>query len=256
MKTTQQAFAVALLDPTNDIGALPIFKHLNADARFAIYRNNVAASLISALKATFPVCFELVGEEFFSLMALEFVRAHPPTSPVLAFYGDAFPDYIRHFPPAAPVPYLADIASLEYRRVLAYHAADDIPVSGEAIARALADVDCVQSLRITLHSSVQIVSSPFSVFSLWAAHQGMHSLESVDVNIAETVLIFRRGLDVETMLIPDAAGIFIDDLKSGSLLIDASQAALRADAAFALPHLIAILIREKLITNVSHAAQS
>jgi hypothetical protein len=256
MTTTQQTFAAALLDPTNNIAALPIWKHLNVNWRFAIYRNNVAASLVGALTETFPVCFELVGEEFFGLMALEFIRAHPPKSPILAYYGDAFPDYIRHFPPAASVPYLADIASLEYRRVLAYHAADDTHASSEAIASALADVDLVQSLRITLHSSVQIVSSPFAVFSLWAAHQGMHSIESVDANIAETVLIFRRGLDVQTMMIPNAAGIVIDDLKSSSLLIDASQAALLADPAFALPHVIAILIREKLITNVSHTAQS
>ena len=123
MVTTQQAFATALLDPSTNVAALPIWKHCDVNARFTIYRNNVAASLVSAVTATFPVCVELVGEEFFSLMALEFIRAHPPTSRILAYYGGAFADYVRHFPPAASLPYLADIANLEYRRVLAYHAA-------------------------------------------------------------------------------------------------------------------------------------
>ena len=55
----------------------------------------------------------LVGEEFFRAMAQIHVRAHRPRSPLMFEYGDELPDFIAGFPPAADVPYLADVARLE-----------------------------------------------------------------------------------------------------------------------------------------------
>ena len=43
--------------------------------RFAVYRNNVAAGLIRALEARFPVTRRLVGDDFFRAMAGGFVAA-------------------------------------------------------------------------------------------------------------------------------------------------------------------------------------
>lgn len=250
MKFNQQAFAMALLDPASQIAASPIWKHHDASARFAIYRNNVAASLINALADTFPVCRELVGEEFFQMMALEFVRAHPPKTRILAYYGDVFPDFVRGFAPAATAPYLADIARLEYHRVFAYHAADDVSSAGEAITNALSNADRTAVLRFKLHASVKVVPSQFAVFSLWAAHQDAFGIESVDPDMAETAFIFRRGLDVQTMLISSAAGTLIDELKSGAYLIDALQIAEQSDPAFVVTEVMAILLKEQLITGI------
>ena len=123
---TQQAnFVAALLDPER---ACPSDLYSGdgapVQARFAIYRNNLMVSLIDALADTFPVAQALVGETFFRAMAREFVRAHLPTSRVMAYYGIEFSAFVETFPPAASLPYLADICRLEMSRVLAYHAED------------------------------------------------------------------------------------------------------------------------------------
>ena len=110
----QQAIAAALLDPAHPCPpGLTAWNGSDPARRFAVYRNNVIVSLIDALADTFAVTQELVGEAFFRAMAREFAYANPPTSPLLAFYGDTLPDYIEHFPPAASVPYLADVARLD-----------------------------------------------------------------------------------------------------------------------------------------------
>src|ERR1700730_4163511 len=80
--------------------------------RFAVYRNNVMVSLTGALEARFSATRKIVGEEFFKAAARQFVAAHPPRSPIMMFYGDAFPSFLTGFEPAWRVPYIADVARL------------------------------------------------------------------------------------------------------------------------------------------------
>ena len=96
----EAAFARALFEDALPAG-LAAYPPEIAQARFAVYRNNVASSLIKALEARFPVIERLVGDAFFKGVAHAFIRAHPPRSPVLMEYGDAFPAFLTAFPAGA-----------------------------------------------------------------------------------------------------------------------------------------------------------
>jgi hypothetical protein len=96
--------------------------------RFAVYRNNVTVGLVDALAARFPVIQRLVGVEFFRAVAREFARSHPPRSPLLFLWGEAFPDFLAALPSLADYPYMADVARIEVARGVAYHAADAMPL--------------------------------------------------------------------------------------------------------------------------------
>lgn len=108
----QRAFAGAVLDTDAAVPA-PVSRKAGGvpSQRFGVYRNNVYASLIDVLD--FPVVMCLVGEDFFRTMARAYIEGEPPRSAVLLRYGAGFPAFVAGFPPAAPVPYLADMASLE-----------------------------------------------------------------------------------------------------------------------------------------------
>ena len=153
----QQTSATALFDPAQPCPAgLIAWNGSDPARRFGVYRNNVIVSLVDALADTFAVTQELVGVQFFRAMAREFAGTNPPTSPLLAFYGDTFPDFIEHFPPATGLPYLADVARIEHLRVHAYHAADLEPVHAETIAAALAEVADLPHLRLAIHPAVGV----------------------------------------------------------------------------------------------------
>jgi hypothetical protein len=111
----QRAFADAVLDAN---AAVPTTLSRKAGGvpsrRFGVYRNNVYASLIDVLAGRFAAVMRLVGEEFFRAMARAYVEGEPPRSVVLIRYGASFPTFVAGFPPAASVPYLGDIASLEW----------------------------------------------------------------------------------------------------------------------------------------------
>lgn len=248
----EQAFFEALLDPERTIPAeLTTWNGSDATLRFAVYRNNILVSLIDALADTYPVAQELIGEDFFRAMARLFVNAEPPRSRVLAFYGASLPDFIEYFPPAASVPYLADVARLEMLRVRAYHAVDSTALSADAIALFLADVDRLPDLVIKFHPSLSILRSQYAAASLWAAHQGSFDIADIDPDVPESALIIRPDLDVEVIRVTASAADFVQHLLHGASLGRAVERTSLAHADFDLSDTLSLLIRTQAMSSIT-----
>ena len=248
----QQAFFDALLDPAQPVPAgLTTWNGSDPVARFAVYRNNMIVSLIDALADTYPVTQQLVGEDFFRAMARIFLNAEPPRSRVLAFYGASFPAFIEQFQPAESVPYLADMARLEMSRVRAYHAAECAELPADAIAQALTDVDQLPHLLVGFHPSMGLVRSQYAVASLWAAHQGIADIATVDPYVSENALVIRPHLDVEVMRLTAGASDFVTHLLGGASLGSAVEQASPADAQFDLTGTVSLLMRTQALSSIT-----
>lgn len=247
--TGQRDFCKALLDP--DQGTPDGLRSWNGSdpaMRFAVYRNNVIASLIEALADSFPVVKALVGDRFFDAMAQGFVRQNLPASPVLARYGDAFPAFVADFEPAGSLPYLADVARLEWFYVQAFHAADAQPVATEAIGRLLADSDALPGLRLGLHPSAALLCSDHAVVSIWAAHQGTGDLRRIDPGRPEQALLLRSGLEVQVLPLDRAGAHFTERLLRGESLGEALERTAAESPAFDPAGILGLLIRHGAIT--------
>lgn len=212
----QREFAAALLDPERPCPAqLKTWNGSDPAVRFAVYRNNVVASLTDALGETFPVVRQLVGEAFFRAMARCHVRAAPPRTRILAHYGASFAAFIEDFAPAAGLPYLPDVARLEFLRVRACHAADAPVADAGALAALLGEPARLPHLRLDLHPSLALLCSPFAIVSLWAAHQGALDIARVDPGRAEDALVLRNGLEVEVIGLAPGEAVLIGLLQEG-----------------------------------------
>ena len=244
-----QAFADALRCPdTRCPPGLTSWNGSDPAQRLAVYRNNVRVSLIDALAAGHPVVQALVGRSFFRAMAAGFVQAHPPRSAVLLDYGEGFDSFIAAFPPASALPYLADVARLEWLRVCAWHAADAVALPTARLAALLTDAGRLPRLRLILHPALHCLSSAHPVVTLWRAHQQADpaaAVRSIDLSCGETALLLRSGTSVEIMAIPAEAGTFLRRLQAGHALGEAA-----AVPALDLPGILALLIREGALTGV------
>lgn len=246
------AFAAALLDPAAPCPPGLTAQNGSAPAqRFAVYRNNVTVSLVEALADTFPVVRALVGDAFFRTLATAYVRRTPPRSPVLAWYGADFADFVAAYPPAVGVPYLADMARLEYARVLAFHAADAAPLPLATVAEHLADPAQLPALRLQLHPSLAVLASSFAVVSLWAAHQGLVEIGEVDPYRPECALILRYAQAVEVSQIPSDAGRFIAALVRGEALAAAVAQAAGDGAAFDPTDSLGLLLGRQMLVGAA-----
>lgn len=162
---TEAAFNAALWGPEPPAG-ITAPEQSEVAQRFKVYRNNVQHSLTRALAARFPVIEQLVGAAFFTAMARVFIASAPPSDPVMLYWGNSFAGFLDEFPPVAHLPFLGDVARLEFARGRACHAADADPVAPDALA--VADI---QSLRLALHPSVVLFTSSLPVVQIWQAHQ-------------------------------------------------------------------------------------
>lgn len=134
--------------------------------RFAVYRNNVQHGLSRALAARYPVIERLVGAPFFAAMARVFAAQHPPAHPVLLEWGEDFAGFLGTFPPVANLPYLPDVARLEWLRGVACHAAD-APMADAAQLATIAP----ERLVLTLAPCVQAFQSQHPAVSIWQINQ-------------------------------------------------------------------------------------
>ena len=247
MSVPQAAFSAALLDPKKGIpDGLVDPKGRPAGKRFDVYRNNVVVSLLDAMEAAFPAIQKMLGAEFFRAMAGEYVRQHPPQSPLLMFYGENFPAFLETFTPVEKYPYLADVARLELARRAAYHAADSAPVSPDALGAV--SPDRLMEATFRLSPALRILSSPYPVVSLWEYNliEGAPKPQPG----AQTALITRPALDLEMRQLDAGTREFLLALGKNLPLANAFETALDTDPEFDLSAALGVMLQTEIITKI------
>jgi hypothetical protein len=243
---SREDFARALLDPAAPPPCgLP-------ERRFAVHRNNIVVSLVDALAERFPVVLRLVGEAFFRAMAGVHVRAAPPRSPILAEYGATFPSFIEGFEPARDLPYLADVARLDYAFGMAYHAADATPLTLGEIASFPAE--SVAEARIELHPSLQLVASRHPIVAIWRMNALGAPLRDEDLGRAQDALVARNGRDVGVWELPAGGRSFTCALAQGATVSEAAIKAAADTDAFDLIASLAMLFSAGAIVAIEPRA--
>lgn len=222
MTVAQADFRAALLDPSKPRpDGLEDGDGQAAGRRFDVYRNNVAVSLTEALDMAFPVIRKLLGETNFKTLAGVFLRAHPPASPLMMFYGGEMPNFLASFEPTRSLPYLPDVARLELALRESYHSADSDPVPAEALQTL--SPDALMSARLDLSPSLRLIRSPWPIYGIWRRNSeyGAPKPEMV----AEDVIVVRPDLDPEPRLLPPGGGALVAGLIEGQTLGDAAASA-------------------------------
>ena len=244
----QADFAAALRDRTTT----PAMRRwLAGDAdlverRMAIYRANMAAAAGKALASTYPVIRQVVGDALFDGLANEYRRGTPSTSGDLTGFGATFDAFVDSFEHTRSLPYLPDLARLEWAVHLAYGAAD----APDWDAAALAAVEPERQADIRLHWSpgLAVVASVFPIVRVWQLHQPGHDGDfSVDWDRAQAALVARDGFAVTVVDCDPGAAAFLDASLAGAPLGDAAAAALQTHPSFDLGTLLGHAFAARLV---------
>jgi len=247
MTRSQTMFRTALLDPAKPVpdGLTDGADH-PAGARFNVYRNNVAVSLTEALHVAFPVIAKLLGRENMDGLAGLFLRAHPPSSPLMMHYGAALPDFIAGLGQLSHLGYLPDVARLELALRQSYHAADSTGID-PAVLGALS-ADALLCMGITLTPATVLVRSDWPIHDIWRFNTQDDAPKPAPV--AQDVLITRPDFDPVPNLLSDGSADWIATLQQGASIATALQTAQTGTPEFDLTTPLTLLLAGKAIASL------
>ncbi|MFZ1814055.1 MAG: DNA-binding domain-containing protein [Rhizobiaceae bacterium] len=224
------AFSLPLLDP--DVGDPHIVSGPGgnpAPRRFAVYRNNVVVGLMDAVRAGFPSCMAIMGDENSARIIRNYVATHPPHSPLMQAYGHDFPDFLASFPPLKKSPFLADVARLEYAWLSAWHAAD-APALEPGHLAGISEAELLES-SLRPHPAASLITSPFPIHDLFQ-WRNERPEEGADLSRAQSVLVSRPALDVILTSLSPCQSDFFNVLLSGGKLGEAIASGLETTPDF------------------------
>ena len=203
---------------------------LSPAERLDIYRNTFLSGLTTALRISYPAVQRLVGEEFFGGAAQCFIEAHSPKTAYLNAYGAEFADFLARFQPAASLPYLADVARLEWAVNIALHAENVAPLGADTLAR-VANVP-PENLVLLPHPAIALLQLDYPATAIWRAvlSEDDSALGALDLSGGpEWVMVERGGEGVEVIPLAESDWRFTAALCAGQTFAKAVEAAIDAD---------------------------
>jgi len=245
----QRDFASTLLAGSGKGASHIVADKLSAEARLAIYRHNVFTNLTNALGDIFPVTARIVGEAFFREAARIFIRDVPSTSGDLNRYGGDFADFLHAYPHARELPYLGDVARLEWAWHQAFHAADAGTLDLARLAAVPAGAH--GALRFRLHPSARLLHSPFPLLDIWQVNQPDYEGElAIDWQSRPgQLLVYRPEAEVIIQRLPNASWRFYAACEAGETLEAAFEAAAANESEFNLQGLLLESVQSGIIVD-------
>ncbi|MBB5019683.1 hypothetical protein HNQ59_002991 [Chitinivorax tropicus] len=212
------------------------------------YANNRLFNRIDALSDAFPTVKAIVGEAFFEGLARGYAKCMASHSGNIHHYGDVFSAFLRQFEPASVLPYLPDVAALDWAMRRAFFAPDASPID----LMTLASVPMEQhgELVATIHPAAAMLHAAFPVVAIFQAHHG-GPWPDLEQAMEETALVYRTANQVKVRAISGAERVFCTGLMTGESLGASLSAALQHDQSFVLGSLLMQLVADELVTSLN-----
>ncbi len=203
LKTLQQQFSNVLSqDKTENLHQLYTLiqapNNLESPDSVIIYKNSINAQLIKTLKAIYPVCLKLVGENFLNYTAEKYIKKYPSKSPDLGEYGDKFSDFLAAFEPIKQLPYLPDVAHLEW----SYHQVFNGKQENNLDITKLAKIppEAWNKLIFNLPENHVLLESFYPINRIWEVNQPEYEGDDTIHLDNKKIYIFLRRKDYQISL--------------------------------------------------------
>jgi hypothetical protein len=192
------------------------------EARLAVYAEGYLARMREALAETYEAVRHVLGETAFRELARAYAQRHPSHEYNLSLAGRHLPEFLQEAEWTSRLPFLLDLARLEWLVQRAFHAFHE-PARDLA---ALADqpTEAWERLRIVFQPSVGLIASDWPVLDLWRART--QDRATINIPLAgrpQRVLVFRRGEQVRCELLEPAQFDLLEALLAGAALGEACE---------------------------------
>jgi hypothetical protein len=218
--------------------------------RFNIYRNNTFASLTATLLSVFPVTASLLGDGYFRFVAAGFIKGNAPTEPRLVRYGANFAGFLGRLDDLRSMPFVADVARLEWLIAEAL----DAPLAQPRLLAELTARDAATMPEVRLQPSLRLLFARWPALDIWSAHQPGGDLDSLARvrRQPERIALWRSSDSVRFLRLGSAHYAFLHALVKQRGLETAVGRAVARSADIDLAATLHGLFADGLVASIRH----
>jgi hypothetical protein len=187
------------------------------EERLGVYAGGYAARLTESMKEVYEAVAHVLGESMFAHVAEAYAATRPSTHFDLGLCGRGFSDFLKTARVTEKLPFLPELALLEWRVAEAFHAFDRAALDPAALA-GFAPEDW-ERLVFKFQPSAALMKAAWPVTDIWRARNT--PIEEFDLEIAnrpQNVLIYRSGFKVGCVALEPEEFRVLEGLKAGRTL--------------------------------------
>lgn len=177
---------------TRKLGKYLDAKYPNIDERIDIFVGNRRFGQLDYLKSVYSVVAQILGDEYFEKIALEFVDISIQSSGNRHEYGAGFQEFLQAHPRTSNINYVGEIAAIEWAHFRAFLAEDSFAVS---LAHIQSKLGNSEKFGIDLAPSASMFSTRCNSLEIWKAHQKIDFDSIVLIHQTEDYICWRNAND-------------------------------------------------------------
>jgi hypothetical protein len=193
--------------------------------RMETYRGNYTSGLVNMLFISYPQVAKLVGNSCFTQLASDFVKQTSFTQDNIDQYGNTFPDFIEycltHHKALASVPYLADVARLDWICIQSYYAKPREIFQFDAFGQLSQQQQLL--CKFNLVDDIYPLISVWPLVDLWRFYDQDLPLASISKGRGDPLVVQRPQYKPMVSAITKDDLLLLKDIAQGIALDDISQ---------------------------------
>jgi len=188
--------------------------------RLSVYASGYLIRYREALQEVYEAVHHVVGERTFAQIARAYAASYPSHDYNLSLVGRHLPHFLITHTIRQQLPFLPDLATLEWAVAEAFHATEQ-PALTLTRWQALS-LEQWEHGHLHLHPAIRLVRSRWPILDLWAARTQDRSSISIElINRPQCVLVSRPNLQVRCAVLEAPQEALLQSLLAGRSLGEA-----------------------------------
>ena len=211
------------LDPESDARA-PIDRGLfstppsgSMEDRWAIYRDAYVVRITEAIANDYAAIARILGPAAFGALCRRYLAAQPPNSHDIGRVGERFAAYVSGDALTEQLPFLPDLARFEWALAVAVVSDDITPLRWDRLAER--GPVALSEAPLRLAPATRLIRSDWPLHDLLLAKDTPDG--EIDIELVgrpESVLVWRKGLEVRWQVVDGAEAALIEGARRGETL--------------------------------------
>lgn len=182
--------------------------------RLAVYAGGYLARTQQALAEVYEAVHHVLGPGTFAQLSQAYAQQHPSRDYNLSLVGRHLPAFLTTYVLTQRLPFLPDLARLEWLVCQAFHAAQQSPLAASQLP--VAPLKVWERARLHFQPAVGLLTSAWPVLDIWQARTRPRAEINIDlVDRPQRVLVFREGVHVRCELVEAWQHALLEGLLAG-----------------------------------------